>query len=85
MLGRGGGRVDGGWWMGGVVAVEFHLSQNTQRRITERVQSEHRHCCFSFLLIASFTLDTGLYSVKRYSEDGVAAAALARFEDKPRA
>lgn len=77
--------VDGGWWMGGMVVVEFHLSQNTQRRITERVQSEHRHCCFLFLLIASFTLDRGLYSVKRYSEDGVAAAALAGFEDKPRA
>lgn len=82
MLGRGGG----GWMVdGGMVAVEFHLSQNTQRRITERVQSEHRHCCFLFLLIASFTLDTGLYSVKRYSEDGVAAAALTGFQDKPRA
>lgn len=59
------------WWGGGegggvcrVVAVEFHLGQNTQRRITETVQTEHRHCCSLFLSIASFIHDTGLYSIK---------------------
>lgn len=58
------------WWGEGegggcrVVAVEFHLGQNTQRRITETVQTEHRHCCSLFLSIASFIHDTGLYSIK---------------------
>lgn len=46
-----------------MVAAEFHLSQNTQRRITETVQTEHRHCCSLFLSVASFIHDTGLYSI----------------------
>lgn len=48
----------------GMAAAEFHLSQNTQRTITETVQTEHRHCCSLFLSIASLIHDTGLYSMK---------------------
>lgn len=60
--GSGGAGVEGRVF--GLVALEFHLSQNTQRRITETVQTEHRHCCSLFLSVASFIHDTGLYSIK---------------------
>lgn len=59
-----GSGVRGGSERFGVVEAEFHLSQNTQRRITETVQTEHRHSCSLFLSIASFIHDTGLYSIK---------------------
>ncbi len=61
MRGGYGGLFVGGF---GMVAAEFHLSKNTQRRITETVQTEHRQFCSLFLHVASFIHDTGLYSIK---------------------